>query len=423
MGGGSDCAALRGVLTWAPMVRTGPSAADAELLNELATRGVRVTMTQLERWRATGLLAPNVRHGSGRGSGSTAQSPKGAADYVEALVTAAGQGRNHHRTALSLFTAGVLEPRGADRNGEIYRTYETAVRRAFRWQIDRGNKSLRLVRSAVRSGTATDDDGLDEAFQTASDLLDKDRKWIRAQQRAALLSSKIDGVPPPGVDRIRGHNEFALLQASLGTDAVSEPPPPLLDLDNERHVPIDAGIFLTKCSCQPRTRHFPSSPEGLHEILATATFSDLNFARAVGCATLILAMNIRSSAAANPDDEKAKAAALLFSHTFFRVFLRSGALFSLDKPESVVNTTLLFLNSCQWLRSAAALVVELSGIWIPGGGESTLAVFEVLRDHLPRARFMKAGLTGMLILQDASAMALGSAQLLKDGRCLAPHAV
>ena len=61
------------------MPRSPASRADQQLVADAARLGAAVTARQLERWRASGLLAPNTRSYPGRGRGSTSEPPPGAA--------------------------------------------------------------------------------------------------------------------------------------------------------------------------------------------------------------------------------------------------------------------------------------------------------------------------------------------------------
>lgn len=69
------------------------SPADAALIAAAAELGVRVSGTQLERWRTRGLLARNERQYTGRGTGSRSTVPPGALERVVQLGAASRQGR------------------------------------------------------------------------------------------------------------------------------------------------------------------------------------------------------------------------------------------------------------------------------------------------------------------------------------------
>jgi hypothetical protein len=92
------------------MVRKQPSAADAALIAAAGERGAAPTPTQLERWRAAGLLPRNEQRGAGRGRGSVSTVPPEAADLVIWLGAHARPGRPLGDLALEAFGAGLPIP-------------------------------------------------------------------------------------------------------------------------------------------------------------------------------------------------------------------------------------------------------------------------------------------------------------------------
>jgi hypothetical protein len=92
------------------MPRSTASAADQQLIEHAARCGLALTARQLERWRARGLLPPNIRRWPGRGQGSTSEPAKGAADLVAWLARHAGPGRRPGDLALLAFAEGLLVP-------------------------------------------------------------------------------------------------------------------------------------------------------------------------------------------------------------------------------------------------------------------------------------------------------------------------
>jgi hypothetical protein len=92
------------------MPRSTPSKADQQLIEYARQRGVTVTGRQLERWRGSGLLAPNIRGYPGRGRGSTSMPPPGAAELVVWLATNERPGRRPADIALLAFAAGLAVP-------------------------------------------------------------------------------------------------------------------------------------------------------------------------------------------------------------------------------------------------------------------------------------------------------------------------
>src|SRR6266567_222444 len=123
------------------MPRSTVSEADQLLIAQAARCGAVVTARQLERWRARGLLAPNVRHALGGGRGSTSEPPPGAAKLVVWLARHARPGRRPGDLALLAFAAGLSVP-------------EDTVRAAFADAVT----SIRLpVEASMPPGTAPED--------------------------------------------------------------------------------------------------------------------------------------------------------------------------------------------------------------------------------------------------------------------------
>ncbi len=92
------------------MVRKQPSTADTALIAAAGKRGAAPTPTQLERWRAAGLLPRNEQHGAGQGRGSVSTVPTGAVDLVVWLSAHARPGRRPRDLALEAFAAGLPVP-------------------------------------------------------------------------------------------------------------------------------------------------------------------------------------------------------------------------------------------------------------------------------------------------------------------------
>jgi hypothetical protein len=92
------------------MPRSPASEADQQLVADVARHGATVTARQLERWRASGLLARNPRSYPGRGRGSTSEPPPGAAGLVVWLAANARPGRRPGDLALLAFAEGLAVP-------------------------------------------------------------------------------------------------------------------------------------------------------------------------------------------------------------------------------------------------------------------------------------------------------------------------
>jgi hypothetical protein len=123
------------------MPRSPASEADRQLIADAARHGAVVTAGQLERWRARGLLGPNIRRPLGRGRGSTSEPPAGAAELVAWLAGNARPGRRPGDLALLGFAAGLAVP-------------EDTVRVAFAGAVAR----IRLpVEATMAPGAAPED--------------------------------------------------------------------------------------------------------------------------------------------------------------------------------------------------------------------------------------------------------------------------
>jgi hypothetical protein len=97
------------------MPRSTVSASDQQLIDHAAQSGLAVTARQLERWRARGLLPPNIRRWHGRGRGSTSEPPEGSAELVVWLARNARPGRRPGDLALLAFAEGLPVPEGTVR--------------------------------------------------------------------------------------------------------------------------------------------------------------------------------------------------------------------------------------------------------------------------------------------------------------------
>ncbi|GAA4730072.1 YaaC family protein [Phytohabitans rumicis] len=95
------------------MPRGTASAADQQLLAHADAASVRVTASQMARWRAHGLLPANARRALGRGKGSTSIPAGGADELVVFLGRQARAGRRPHDLALLAFDAGLAVPEPA----------------------------------------------------------------------------------------------------------------------------------------------------------------------------------------------------------------------------------------------------------------------------------------------------------------------
>jgi hypothetical protein len=120
-------------------VTRSASPVDVALAAHASTHGRPTDARQVERWRQVGLLPPNERRSTGRGSTST--SPEGALELVVWLSQNARRGRRPLDLALQAFGQGLLVP-------------EATVRKAFAAAIERAH--LKLEREFPENSPAED---------------------------------------------------------------------------------------------------------------------------------------------------------------------------------------------------------------------------------------------------------------------------
>ncbi|CAL9481461.1 hypothetical protein SUDANB108_03061 [Streptomyces sp. enrichment culture] len=137
------------------MTRTGPSAADTALIEELSKKGLKVSAAQLERWRAVGVVPRNRRTHLGRGKGSKSTGDDVGAGLVEAMAMVSRNGRSVHEAVLRLFT---VDPRSQDLYERRLPISEKAIRSAFDWFVRHGDQSVhrRIERALKRTKTQGD---------------------------------------------------------------------------------------------------------------------------------------------------------------------------------------------------------------------------------------------------------------------------
>jgi hypothetical protein len=133
------------------MPRSTVSGADQQLIAHAARCGIMVSARQLERWRARGLLAPNVRRALGRGRGSTSEPPAGAAELVVWLARHARPGRRPGDLALLAFAAGLAVPEDAVRTA--FAEAVTGIRLSVETNMPPGAAPEDVAEAAVASGT------------------------------------------------------------------------------------------------------------------------------------------------------------------------------------------------------------------------------------------------------------------------------
>jgi hypothetical protein len=163
------------------MARTGPSAAEVELLAELERRGATASASQLERWRSAGIPPANVRTYLGPGRGSRSRTAEITLAIAEAMALVARPGRSVYETALRIFT---VDPRHNDLF--VYpglRLPPGAIKTALSWYCERGDTSLnrRAERALHRYRDAPD-----EAARAVSRLTSDHYRALRRPRPAGV---------------------------------------------------------------------------------------------------------------------------------------------------------------------------------------------------------------------------------------------
>jgi hypothetical protein len=137
------------------MARTGPSAADRQLISQLAARDLSVSAAQLERWRHAGLLPRNSRQGCGRGRGSVSEASTEAVEIAAALSRHARQGRDLRLAVIDWFAEAGLPTTPGE--SAVPEPSHTAVRSALMWLVAT-NPAYQLLQLARSARTEADQD-------------------------------------------------------------------------------------------------------------------------------------------------------------------------------------------------------------------------------------------------------------------------
>ena len=203
------------------MPRSGPGAADRELISQLAARGLAVSAAQLERWRHAGLLPGNARDWPGRGQGSVSRLPPETAEIAAALARHARQGRDLRLAVLGWFAeaglADVLDTVVPEPPHQAVLAALEHVTAASPW--------YRLFTQARAALTETQKDEFYAAAGAAATALPATaERFDPAAVRAALLAGQ---EPEPEVAPVRD-SVIQLLAATgmgyaeIGADALAE---------------------------------------------------------------------------------------------------------------------------------------------------------------------------------------------------------
>ena len=112
--------------------------ADEELLASVAAEhGLEVSPRQLQEWRRAGLVAAPAKEYLGRGRGTRSHYPAEAADDVARVAATLEKAHRLPLVVLGLFGVGVT-------------AHERAVRAAYRWQLQRTERAVRVVLSRTK---------------------------------------------------------------------------------------------------------------------------------------------------------------------------------------------------------------------------------------------------------------------------------
>lgn len=377
-----------------------------------------MTGPQLERWRSGGYLPPNMRAGLGRGAGSRSETVAGVTDYAEALACLSVQGRSMHHVLLTLFMGGVVQPGQCPAGDLLRETYETAIRRAFRKEIQQRDKALNRVTAHLAASYKDRTQAKDNAFKEAQALA---RRRADKARTLETTGASLSGTAPRTPEELQSEGGQALLAAArqipdLEPDDVYQR---FGEIWFKDLAPMDAGIWAQPdCPvCDSRTANFATSPDGRRDILRSASFAELNRARAIGGAVCMMIAHIREAFLRSPDDTALRHDVALCSNTAFRVFLREPLMIDLRSPGSIVPCTLFFLSDCRWISSGAALLTQVAVNHMPSGGRDT-ALPAAAADALVEI----AGRSGILrLFENGAAMLLMADGLTESAKVVKSH--
>jgi hypothetical protein len=242
------------------MARTGPSAADRQLISQLAARDLSVSAAQLERWRHAGLLPRNSRHGSGRGRGSASEASPEAVEIAAALSRHTKWGRDLRLAVIDWFADAGRRPIPGET--AVPEPPHAAVRSALMWLVA-ANPAHQLLQLARSARTEADRDEFYDAADAAvpgppsRPVVSFDPAVVRE----ALLTRRD---PPEGTVRSGQEARSGWIQliaamgmgyAEIGDDALAEA---LADTGLALQMPAPDGRWLA---------HFRESPAGLQPLV------------------------------------------------------------------------------------------------------------------------------------------------------------
>jgi len=277
--------------------------------------------------------------------------PDGAAAYVAALATQVQQGLKGHVAVLALFTAGLMGP--SDLEGSPFGAfYEAAVRRAFRWRIDKSTAFKDEVHNAVTG--VEYEQGLDLAYEAAAR---QGSRYRRRYEQAEREAARLLNAQPRTREQMKTASEQNLIALALGRDAAD-----LGALEAARaaqpewqhRVFLDAPFIVA--SPAPRAVEPTRTTEVFHEVLERASFAELHQARAIGGMIAQIAPVLRMYAASRQSPQ-ARAIAATFQGTMFRDLFNQPWLMT-QRPDGIVLPTLAFASWKARLQAGAFVIVQ-----------------------------------------------------------------
>jgi hypothetical protein len=196
------------------MARTGPSAADLQLIGQLGARDLSVSTAQLERWRHAGLLPRNSRRGCGRGQGSVSEASPEAVEIAAALSRHTRQGRDLRLAIIDWFADAGTPPMSGEM--AVPEPPYAAVRSALMWLLatDRAYQLFQQARSARTEAE------LDNFYAAADAVLPRSMSPAASFDPAVIREALLTGRDAPdGTVKSGQQVRSAIIQliAAVGT--------------------------------------------------------------------------------------------------------------------------------------------------------------------------------------------------------------
>jgi hypothetical protein len=231
--------------------------------------------------------------------------------------------------------------------------YETAVRRAFRWRIDKSTAFKDEIRNAVTG--VEYEEGLDRAYEAAER---QQSRYRRRYERAEREAARLLGGRPRTREQMKTASEQSAIALALGWDAAdvealeaaraAQP-------EWQHRVALDAPFVLA--SPAPRAiADATKTTEAFRETLDRTSFAELHQARAIGGMIARIAPLFRRHATSRQSPQ-ARAIAAIFQGTMFRDLFNKPWLLT-GRPDGIVLPTLAFAGWKAWLQAGAFVIVQ-----------------------------------------------------------------